>query len=335
MAQPKNQYADLIDEKGLIRADRANDILVEVCSGKHIFASGTQIYASRSATMHEQERGRIIYVRAFKEAVSKNIMTRAQMEVVAVENGLFEQEVLEEKQNLEREFQRTLKNRQKTTDASQKVDYDLDLEKMRKRLIEIDNDEHQVFCHCAESIADYARTSYFVSCCTFGGDLLEELVWPDLKSFQACNNRVMVYDARRAYTRVSLGLPSNVIRALARTPEWKGRWRAAKDTQTSAFDGTSNNWDRNKLELVHWSEFFDSVAQHPDAPSEEIIADENSLQDWMNRQIQKREMAKAQNASASGGQMWTDGSGKKSPMVTIGNKNISVRQPFKMPSSRR
>ena len=80
-----------------------------------------------------------------------------------------------------------------------------------------------------------------------------------------------------AVARTQVGLPTVLVRALARSHEWRARWQAITQSGAAPFEGTSANWDRNKLNLIYWSKFYDNILSHPEAPDESVVNDDDAL----------------------------------------------------------
>ncbi len=282
---------ELLDARGQIKRDKIEDLLVEVASGKCIFAATadpSQLYASRTPTSYEQDKGRILYARRIHEGRLKNLKTIQEMEELAIRTGQFSLSEREEKKNLTELLQRHTKAREGSTDAGYKLQLDHDIMKGRRRLEAIHMNEWDILKHALENRAEDVRASFFVSCCTLMGELLDIPVWESWDDFQAAQDLSFLLDAKRAYMRVSAGLSIKIIRAIARTAEWRVRWKSAKESGSPPFDGQTGSWDRNKLNLIYWSDFYDNVYSHPDSPADDVVQNDEYLQGWINGVVAKR-----------------------------------------------
>lgn len=96
------------------------------------------------------------------------------------------------------------------------------------------------------------------------------------------------------------------FRTLCRTDKWQIRWRIAKDTATPLFSGSAIEWDRNRLNLIKWLNFYEWIYTLTDdeKPSDETIQDDTKLDLWYeDYRLQKKEEVVnriAGNANASG-----------------------------------
>jgi hypothetical protein len=286
-----NDITDILDERGQVRPERVEDLLVEIATGKHLFVSARppyDLFASRCPTNNEQERAQVVYVRATHEYRQQGMRTRSELEQFALRNEQIDPQERQRKQNLIEMAERLSKGREKTMDPTQKLEIDTQVQQIREQLWEIELNEREVFRHAAENRAEEIRTNFLVSCCTLGGEMLDTPVWANWAGFQECTDLRLIDDARRAYLRVSQGLPITIIRAVARTPEWRARWRSVRESNSVLFDSPAVSWDRNKLNIIYWSDFYDTVYQHPECPPEDVIRNDELLQDWLSQQVAKR-----------------------------------------------
>jgi hypothetical protein len=320
----------LLDDDGQIRSSVLDDLLVEVISGKLLFTVGETMYAARTPTMAEQDAGRIIYRKTLARATSKGLMTRDKLEQAALDSGEFRPEDREEKASIIDMMKRYMRGLDKTPNPAQRGEFEKQLNVCRERLRELSRDEIRIFAHAAEIPAEEARLSYYVSCCTLGGEILDERVWPDFKSFHASDNWPLIHAAKDAVVTVGAGLSTKVIRAIARHAEWRVRWKSCQEASVPPFDGSSANWDRTKLSLIYWSNFYDNILQHPECPDEDTVNDDDALGAWLNVQVQQK---KNQQRATPGRRppMINDGKGNRRAMTKIGSdKVIQVGQPVKI-----
>jgi hypothetical protein len=329
-------FLHTLDASGQLRPDQVTDLLIEVIGGRVLFESGGGLYASRAPRQQDQDQARIIYARRLRECQNRGIGSRAEMRARAIASGQFALQEVAEKANLLKTLDCYRDARAKTTDNGQKLSLDAEMERMQRRWMELEAQEAEVLVHSAEAIAEDARNDFLVSRCTLGGELLDEPVWATWADYKKCQDLQLIRDARAAHVRISAGLASNIIRALARSTEWKMRWRGAKDSHSAVFEGASGSWDSNKLQLIHWSEFYDAIAAHPHAPPPHVIEDDDALQEWLNGELQSRQQghSRGQVPAAGPPPTYRDGTGQRRQMTRIGTERFQVNTPYKIRPSR-
>lgn len=81
--------------------------------------------------------------------------------------------------------------------------------------------------------------------------------------------------------------------------EWRARWRASTKTGSPLFDGPVMDWNINQVALVFWSNFYDSIYEHPERPTQKIIDNDDLLDKWVEDQAKKMEDRAKKNSSSS------------------------------------
>lgn len=82
------------------------------------------------------------------------------------------------------------------------------------------------------------------------------------------------------------------IKRLARSELWRSYWTSGKD---KIFNGSIVEWTDEQRSLVNFSKTLDAVREHLDAPSEEVINDDDALDGWLlyeNEKIAKEKKQK-------------------------------------------
>lgn len=80
-----------------------------------------------------------------------------------------------------------------------------------------------------------------------------------------------------------------MIKKIARNELWKSFWSISKE---KIFDGKIKDWTDDQRSLVNFSKVLDSIREHMEAPSEEIINDDDALDGWILYQHEKTEKEK-------------------------------------------
>lgn len=79
-------------------------------------------------------------------------------------------------------------------------------------------------------------------------------------------------------------LSPDLIRILARTNPWRDEWSACKKNGR-IFDNSKLGVEQKSL--IIWSTLYDNIAESPEAPSEDIISDDDMLDGWLILQRRK------------------------------------------------
>lgn len=71
--------------------------------------------------------------------------------------------------------------------------------------------------------------------------------------------------------------------------KWRLMWRTSKATKQTPFPGHPSSWDINKLRLIYWSNFYDSVYNSINRPPQWVIDDDDLLDKWVEEQGKEME----------------------------------------------
>lgn len=84
-------------------------------------------------------------------------------------------------------------------------------------------------------------------------------------------------------------LDTDTIKKIARHDIWKSFWNISKD---NIFHGLVQDWTDEQRSLVSFSKVIDSIREHMEAPSEDVINDNDALDGWILYQNDKIEKEK-------------------------------------------
>lgn len=85
------------------------------------------------------------------------------------------------------------------------------------------------------------------------------------------------------------------IKRLARSELWKSYWGASLASKTPIFKGIVSDWTDEQRALVNLSRMYDSIRDHSESPSDDVINDDDALDGWMLVQKRKAEKEKTKN----------------------------------------
>jgi hypothetical protein len=84
-------------------------------------------------------------------------------------------------------------------------------------------------------------------------------------------------------------IPSQDIKKIARHEIWRSFWNISKE---KIFDGTVKDWTDEQQSLVNFTKVLDSIKEHMEAPSSDVIDDDDALDGWILYQNDKNEKEK-------------------------------------------
>ncbi len=195
-------------------------------------------------------------------------------------------------------------------------------EKVQKKYLEI-------LSKSAESIAREASATYLVAQTTFHLKS-NELIFPDIESVQ---DEILIWNAVKAYLDSNKIIDTSLVRKIARSSHWRIRWNLNKNSLSELFGHTTRDLSHTQLNLVYWSQVYDSVYQSMDCPSDDIIDNDEELDKWLEEQRNRHNVDRAnrQLDKKSGEKGFYDKNGKfhaAAPSVEDHHENFVVIQGY-------
>ena len=159
-----------------------------------------------------------------------------------------------------------------------------------------------------EAHAEVARLKYLTFCCALHLSDLSQY-WPSPDDYKKESDSKLISDIM-SHIGISLfGYPSDVIRALARSSQWRSIWSITAKTQASifgmpvgvqragksVFSGAVADFSNNQIQICSWSIFYDNLMQSAEPPADSVIEDDDLCDRYVQVQIEKQEKERIKN----------------------------------------
>lgn len=140
----------------------------------------------------------------------------------------------------------------------------------------------------AEGYASIERSKYIMLSCLYlsnGTPLLkdeesEALYWDT--PFNLAEKSMSIYN--------DIKLDEQTIRYLARNEPWRSIW-STKKSEGAVFGVPTADLSDEQRAITIWSIIYDNISEHPEAPPEDVINDDDVLDGWMIIQKRSRQIA--------------------------------------------
>ena len=143
--------------------------------------------------------------------------------------------------------------------------------------------KHHYDAMSCNGVASYARWCWIVENCTYQDNKLYYF------------NEISVSAVLSRYQ--SEMLSDKQIRELAKTDPWRSIWAASQKSRGVLFEEPATRYTTEQKNLILWSSMYDSIAESPESPSEDIIQDDDMLDGWLIIQRRERETNQKQKAA--------------------------------------
>jgi hypothetical protein len=251
--------------------------LSEIVTGKKIFHYNNEIMGMRYPTLRDRDNSRTIYVMKYKELENSGLPKKDDLKILLLKTGALEPDFYSKKNKLEEDLKKLYNARQKTGSPIQLIQIDADIDLVTKSLIDMEILEDNLMINSLEYNAESYRINYLISTITLRGIELEDRQWKTYNDFLIEKDQELILECKRQYRQVINGMPQKKIRAIARSDEWKKRWDVSKKTGSQVFEGASSDWDKNKVNLCYWSNFYDNIIDNLKLKNNDILDDDDAL----------------------------------------------------------
>lgn len=253
------------------------EILTEVITGKRVFYYNGNVMGMKQPDASDRDSARIIYVSRYKELESFGVLNKDKLKVDLLKGGYLESDFFSRKIKIKKDIETILSARNKTGSKVQLAGMDAEIRYLSEKLAVYEEEEELVMMNSVEHGAESSRMGYLISRCTLFGLEMKERYWKDYPAFLSENDHHLLNECKKNFREIISGIPANKIRAIARSEEWKKRWEISKKIGGQVFDGASSNWDKNKIELCYWTNFYDNIISYLNLDNPGLLEDDDEL----------------------------------------------------------
>lgn len=244
-----------------------------------------KLYQLRRASVNLKYKADIIYQQVYNENLYSDWILLQDAEMILVENGVWKfqnndvlKQIDQRLENLKVELYENY------IQLSRRQEIKKQIKSMNMQKDRILTAKHSLDQYTLEAYAGRIRNEYLI---------MNTLYYKNKRVFKDPKNKNSIF-LNGITNQISSSLPSvTTIRELARSDVWKSYWSSSN--KDKVFDGTVCEWSDEQRALVNITKMFDSIYEHPECPTEQIIDDEDALEGWMTVQKRKNEQSKSKN----------------------------------------
>ena len=223
-----------------------------------------------------------VYNKAFKDAVSIGLLTIEQMEKLLLEKGIISKELDEEIEAVREK----IKAQKKVLEKLGKVKVNRErleriIASLESKLDELLEKRHGKFGVTADSKAREAKLLFLCQRNVFRD--IEVPVWKTEEEFNSETDILLRTTILNEYAQFVSGLPSKIIRYIARHNLWRTRYVSSLRCGIQLFSVPAVDFSIDMTNLLYWSHFYQNIYDMApeDQPSDEIIEDDDALDAYM------------------------------------------------------
>ena len=232
-----------------------------------------------------------IYNKAYEKACVEGILPKVDLEKLIDDRNII---TIEDKLNLSR-LESKLEAQKKLLVKTTKVQANQD--RIKKLIADLSKDIYNIkhkkasrLLLSAEAMAEERRYDFLCALCTYKDDG-KTLYWGTLQDFMEETNIELKHKILSKFVEFFNGIPTNIIRYIARSNLWRVRYINSIKTSDPLFGLPASDYSDDMLNLVFWSNYYQNIYEMlpTDRPSESVIDDDDALDAYMSSYYEERE----------------------------------------------
>lgn len=254
-----------------------------ICGGiKCVEIDGVK-FLFKQPCLKDRIKARFIYANEYTASVKDGFLTYAQMDALIELRKLVTDEDRSRVIKLDNEIKAQQAVLSKTTkvrarqDAIKEVIY-----KKKQELKQIQDKERMQYAMTAETKAEEARILFlcWVSCFDY---YTEEHYWESYEDFLKETKYVFRQRVVNEFIPFFNGLPTAIIRAVARGSLWRIKYVTSMKTSEPLFGVPTAEYTNDMSNLAYWSQYYNNIYEMlpEDRPSDLILDDDDALDAFM------------------------------------------------------
>lgn len=255
----------------------------QICSGiKFVEVDGVQ-FLLKQPSLKDRVKARFIYNMEYDKALSDGFVTYDQMKDLIKVRNLITDEDRANALKLKNEIEAQKALLSKTTKVRARQDSIKEIiNKKEEELRVIENKERAQYAMTAETKAEEAKVIYlcWLSVYDFYTDVR---YWYDYSSFLSEKRYSFRQKIINSFLNFYNGLPTAIIRCIARGSLWRIRYITSVKTSDQLFGIPAAEYTNDMANLAYWSQYYSNIYEMlpEDRPSDNIIDDDAALDAYM------------------------------------------------------
>lgn len=269
--------------------DEVDEYLCRIFSGKELVLVGDELLILRNPSNDIKQKAAFVYRQSFDRAVKDGMLPAEQLEEVLNRRQLISAEEINQLKKLkgQLEAQEILLGKTTRVKANQERIKKI-IRRLRHDIHEIEFKKQSKMLFSAETKAEEERAFYTCSRCVFRED--GNLFWPHYEDALKDPRNEIRDKILSAFLRFNSGIPTVVIREIARSNLWRIRYVNSVKTADPMFGVPSSEYTMDQLNLAYWSNFYQNIYEMmpEDRPSDMVIDDDDALDAYMKAFYEER-----------------------------------------------
>ncbi len=241
-----------------------------------------------------KQKASLVFERSKKQAIAQGMLSKEDLKELIEKRNLISVEETHKLRKLysQLEAQEILLGKTTRVKANQDRIKQV-INRIRHNIAEIEFKKQSKLLMSADNKAEEDKSFYLCRMCTYKEDGV--LLWPT--QYEAENEKKLDFKDKVlvAYLKMYSGLPTTVIRELARSTIWRIRYVNSMKTSDSLFGVPTSEYTTDQLNLAYWSNYYQNIydMMPEDRPSDMVIEDDDTLDAYMKTFYEERNRQEA------------------------------------------
>ena len=251
----------------------------------------------KQPTSEERMFARFVYRQTYEQAQKDGLKTVVEMEEILRKRGIISEESDREISAVESKIKAQRTVLAKTHKVAAKQERLLGIIKtLEEELRKLRNKRDRLLGLTAEAKSNEARLFFFCSKCVFKTE--KERLWETEKEFNQEKDLIFRMDVLASFSEFVSGLPTSLVRYIARSNLWRIRYVTSTKTGADLFGRPISEYTPDMINLLYWSHYYQSIYDMlpEDQPSDDVISDDAALDSYMDAYYKEMKNERASRA---------------------------------------
>ena len=267
-------------------------------------ADGGSSLLFKQATSEEKMFARFVYKQTYELAKKDGLKTVEEMEEILRGRGIISEESDNAIETLEAKIkgQRAILSKTHKVQAKQERLLGI-IQGLEDELRKLRANRDKLLGLTAEAKANESKLFFLSSKCVFKSE--NERLWETEKDFNNERDLMFRMDVLATFSGFVSGLPTSLIRYIARSNLWRIRYVTSTKTGADLFGRAISEYSPDMINLLYWSHYYQSIYEMlpDDQPSDDVIADDAALDSYMDAYYKEMKNERAARSGRKSGKL--------------------------------
>lgn len=269
--------------------DELDSYLTKIFTGLEYTTVRDKVIVLKHPSNFIKQKANFVYEQSYEEAINNGLLSSKDLEVLIEKRNLIPKEELDRLKKLkgQLEAQEILLSKTTRVKANQDRIKGVIL-KIRNDIREIEYKKSSKLLMSADTKAEEDKIFYM--CCQCSSYENETLIWPSYEDALKETDLEFKDLILLNYVRFQGGIPTRIIREIARSSIWRIRYVNSMKTSEPLLGVPASEYNINQINLVYWSNYYQNIydMMPEDRPSDIVIDDDDSLDAYMKAFYEER-----------------------------------------------